>query len=135
MSKTFRPFALMCSCAALMVLAMPHDALAVAKGFGEVQQNIGKNITQIPPAIAMLSYVCGAFFAANGLLKLRDWMKDSDRNTLNAGLFRLVVASLLIYLPYGIVVANNTLFGSGDGSGGNVSTSGVVVKPPQLKVF
>lgn len=113
--------------ATLLVSGM--DA-ALAQDFGKAQQEIGKNLAQIPPAVAVFAYVMGAFFTVSGLLKLKAWIGDSDRNTLNAALFRLVVASLLIYLPYGIMVMNKTMFGD---SASN--TSGASVPPPVLSPF
>lgn len=137
MFSALRPFllkALRClPLLAVVVLAMGcDDAFAQAKTFTEVQKNIGNDISRFPRVVAMLSYVGGAFFAASGLLRLKDWMSDSERNSLNTAMFRLVVASLLIYLPHAIVMANNTLFGDGKT---NATTSGTKIKPPQITSF
>lgn len=120
-------------CGMMLVLALffsSGDAFAQAQTFGEVQQNIGKDLTRMPPLFAIISYIIGVFFAADGLLKLRAWMESSEENPINAAIFRLAVSALLIYLPHGIVVANNTLFGDGAG-GKNI----VGVSAPKLNVF
>lgn len=119
--------------AALFFFADIADALAQAsssKNFQDVQKSIGKDVGQLPKFMAIASYAFGAFFAANGLLRLRAWIGDSDRNTLNAAMFRIFIAALLISLPHIFVLANNTLFGSGAGGAGMIS-----VPPPNMGAF
>ncbi len=106
------------------------DAFAQATQFGDVQKNIGKNITQIPPLFAVASYAIGAFFAGDGLLKLKAWMEDSGRNSINSAIFRLAVSAMMIYLPHAIIIANTTLFGDGAGGSNLLATP-----PPKLGVF
>lgn len=107
------------------------EALAQHTEFGHVQQGVGRDLIQLPKLFAIASYVIGAFFAADGLLKLKAWMEESEKNSLNAALFRLAVSAMLIYLPHAIVIANTTLFGEGAGGVGNVPRT----TPPQLKAF
>ena len=131
--------------AALIILAgtamvlMPFDAFAqaageTAGGFGKVQQNISTNIVEIPKFITVVAYVIAAFFAATGLVKLKDWINDNEKNPINPALFRLVVASLLIVFPHMLVIVNSTLFGSKGGQTATVTTADAV-KAPSLNAF
>lgn len=115
-----------------MVMLMGDAALAqVASDFGGVQTKVGDEIAKVPRLFAVVSYVVGAFFAADGLLKMKAWLEDSDKNPLNAVIFRLAVSALLIYLPYGIIMVNTTIFGSDASHGSQIPQT----KPPKLKVF
>lgn len=131
MSPSTRSFsiafaALTCS----LVMFGYGDAFAQATDFAGAQTSIVENITKVPPAIAVFCYVIGVYFAADGLLKMKAWIEDSERNTINAAIFRLVVSALLIYLPHGFILVNNTILGTGSSSGEVPKTP-----PPKLKVF
>lgn len=117
--------------ALVLVIGGGTEAFAQHTEFGQVQQGIGQNIIKLPKLFAVTSYVIGAFFAADGLLKLKAWMEESDKNSLNAAIFRLAVSAMLIYLPHAIIIANTTLFGDGAGGVGNVPPT----TPTQLGVF
>lgn len=79
------------------------------------QQNIASNIVSVPRFVAVLAYVIGTFFVATGLVKLKDWINDSNKNSLNPAIFRIVVASLLYVFPHVLVMINTSLFGSQKG--------------------
>lgn len=98
--------------AVVMSMVVANSAFAQVDGFAKVQSNISKDIAILPKLISVIAYVIAAFFAATGLLKLRDWIMDSNKNSLNPALFRLAVASLLIALPHVSMVINTVLFGS-----------------------
>lgn len=85
-------------------------------GFAETTKNVGTNVRKSVPLIPMISYVCGVFFTASGLLKLKDWINDGDRNPITPALTRLVVATFLILLPHMIRLTTGTLFRRADGS-------------------
>jgi hypothetical protein len=85
-----------------------------SKDFHDTQYNIVKNAYQIPKFVAVLAYVCGTFFAATGLLKLKDWINDGDRNPLNPALFRLITAALLIAFPHILLVVTSVFFAHGN---------------------
>lgn len=115
----------------LFLAAGMGEALAgPAKQFGDVQESIGRDVGLVPKFMAIVSYVIGVFFASDGLLKLKAWMDDSQKNPINPAIFRLGVAALLIWLPYGMTVANYTLFGSNSG-GSNTP----YIPPPRIGVF
>jgi uncharacterized membrane protein YdjX (TVP38/TMEM64 family) len=85
----------------------------------------------IPKLVARICWVAGTFFAASGLLKMKDWIVDSERNTFNAFLFRLIVAALLILLPYILMLTTGTFFGRADGRMDVV----IGINPGQLTAF
>lgn len=117
--------------AALFLVIDAQQAFAQYSTFKEVQKGLASNFTSIPKLIAVIAYVIATFFAASGLLQLKEWVIDSDRNTLTAPLLRLAVASLLIYMPHLMSLTNNTLF-SRDGG-----VASVDIKTPShsLKAF
>lgn len=91
--------------------------------FRSTQYHVVKNIYEIPKFIAVLAYVAGAFFAASGLIKLKDWINDADRNPLNPALFRLVTAALLVAFPHILLVATSSFFAYGSGSSASVKVN------------
>lgn len=133
MSPSFRHVLSASLCLAVVLVAAfgCSEAFAQAENFGAVQKNIGKDITKLPPMISVISYAIGVFFAADGLLKLKAWMEESDKNSLNSAIFRLAVSAMMIYLPHAIIIANTTLFGENAGGVGNVPQT----PPPKLGVF
>src|SRR5690606_10412558 len=94
-------------------------------------RNIANNVAGSTKLVPFLSYVCGAFFAASGLLKLKDWINEGDKAGLNPALFRLALSALLIVLPHTMRIFAGTWFGRADG-GANVNTS---IPAPQLGAF
>ncbi len=96
------------------------STMGTAKDFRNVQYNISQNVYQVPKLVAIMAYICGVFFAATGLLRLKDWINDSSRNPLNPALFRLATAALMIAFPHILLVATSTFFAYG-GQGNSAS--------------
>lgn len=113
----------------IMMLVTGTASAQMAKGVSDVSRNVSDNVRPLPRLVAIIAYVLGAAFAAHGLLKLRDWTNDSQRNSLKPALFRFVIAALLVWLPYSFVIINNSLFGQGEG-GVQVS-----IPAPKLNAF
>lgn len=118
---------------AIIMLCSTQAFAQAATDFKGVQKNIGRNLINLPRFIALLSYVAGTFFTISGLLKMKDWMKDSERNPFNGWVIRLVVATLLILLPYSLNLVNLTLFQRDDGMA-NV-TQDFNVNAPNMQRF
>ncbi|MDB5478699.1 MAG: hypothetical protein JWM96_1194 [Alphaproteobacteria bacterium] len=93
-----------------------------ASGLRDVTRNIGTSARPYPRLVAMLGYVCGTFFAISGLLKLKDWTNDSERNSIMPGLIRIVVSALLITFPHIFVLVNTTFWGR-NSQGNTLSTT------------
>jgi len=110
----------------LMLMALP--AYAQGTGLSDATKNVGTNLHGSVKLIPMLSYVAGTFFTASGLLKLKDWINDGDRNPIVPAIARLVVAAFLILLPHMMRVSVGTLFGN---TGGNLP----VTVAPKLGAF
>lgn len=104
------------------------------KSFSNVQYNVAKNSLNFPKLVAVFAYVIGAFFAATGLIKIKDWINDSDRNPLNPALVRLVTAALLIAFPHVMFIATGTFFTHGTGNNTSVEVD-VSTKMGQLSAF
>jgi len=100
---------------ALLAVAMTPGLALAQDGAQETILNVGNNIKGIPKVVALLSYIIGTFFAASGLLKLKDWINEGDKAGLNPALFRLVLSALLILLPYMVGLANSVFFGKNEG--------------------
>jgi hypothetical protein len=110
----------------LIVLGTTHEAFAQVTSFSGTQQQISKEIAYIPRLIAVIAYVGGTFFGATGLLKLKDWIHEPDKNPIIGVVIRMSVAAMLIVFPHVLVIVNSTLFGSQD----NGSTQAVKIKVP-----
>jgi hypothetical protein len=82
--------------------------------FREAQFKMVDSVVSVPKVIVVLAYICGTFFAASGLMKLKDWVNDGERNPLNPALFRLLTAALLVSFPHVLLVVTGSLFGRGD---------------------
>lgn len=111
-----------------MMAVVSTAAMAQQAGLAHTTQNIALNVRTSVPFIPMLSYVVGVFFAAAGLLKLKDWVNDGERNSIVPAIGRLMIASALIILPHVIRMTNGTFFGQ---------TNGVlpVAQSTQLRAF
>ena len=120
---------------AVVVLVSVSGNTALAQGLGDSQRHISGDIAVIPKVIATIAYVIAAFFAATGLIKLKDWINDGDKNPINGALFRLVVASLLIVFPHVLVIINTTLFGSQENGDTMGVTAADAVKMQQMDPF
>lgn len=118
---------------ALLAVAMAPGLALAQDGAKETIDNVGVNIRGIPRLIALLSYICGAFFAASGLLKLKDWINEGDKAGLNPALFRLVLSALLIVLPHAIVLATSVFFDQNES--GNWGTQDGLVQPGNMTAF
>lgn len=117
--------------AALLAVGLyAGDAAATNIGLSDVTKNVGNNVRQSVPLVPMLSYVIGVFFTASGLLKLKDWVNDGERNSITPALMRLVVATFMIILPHMIRMTTGTFFRRDDGMFVNVKTNA-----PQLGAF
>jgi hypothetical protein len=102
--------------AGLVMLCGMTTAHAQVTSLSGAQTQIAGQIVYIPKLVAVFAYVIGTYFAADGLLKLKNWMSEPEKNPLNAAIFRLVVASLLIALPKVISISNATIFGGSNGA-------------------
>ena len=102
-----------------------------AENFGDVEKNLSRNGSTIAKLIAVLAYVGGTFFAASGLLKLKDWINNGDKSPMMHALMRLIVATLLILLPYSLKIATGTFFKRDDG---RIDTN-IGVTPGNLTTF
>lgn len=117
----------------LSVVFMAMADAAFAQGgatFGGVVKNVAGNVDRSVPGIAMLSYVIGVFFAASGLLKLKDWINEGDKVGILPALMRLSASALLILLPHMMVISTGTIFGSDKVQGIEVK-----VHAPRLGAF
>jgi hypothetical protein len=123
----------------MMALLFAHQAFAQqalpqtiqAQDFGDVQKNLARNGSTIAKLIAMIAYVGGTFFAVSGLLKLKDWVNNGDKSPMLHALMRLIVATLLILLPYSLKIATGTFFKRDDG---RIDTN-IGVTPGNLTTF
>lgn len=113
------------------VFFVTTDAWATASGLSDVTKNLGTNVRNSVPLIPMMSYVAGVFFAATGLLKLKDWVADGERNSITPALVRLIVAVFLILLPHVIRLTTGTFFRRADGS----MDVNIRTPAPSLKAF
>jgi hypothetical protein len=124
MTRLCRPgFVFFCAAfavAADMAMAQGNPGGATFRG---MTANVGENFAGAARIIPMLCYVIGVFFAASGLLKLKDWINEGDKIGILPALMRLIVSALLITLPHILVITTGTLFG-------NQSDGGVEVKVP-----
>lgn len=128
-SKFLRLALVLTAFAAVALLA--GDALAQTNTqFKDTQESVANDVGLFPKFMSTVSYVVGVYFAADGLLKLKAWMEDSQKNSITHAIFRLSVAGLMVWLPHGMFLANATLFGEGAG-GANTPA----IAPPQLGVF
>ena len=98
--------------ALVLTICATHGAFAQVSTFSGAQGQIAKEISIIPKLTAVFAYVIGTFFAATGLVKLKDWMHEPDKNPINAVIIRMIVAVLLISLPHVLILANNSIFAS-----------------------
>lgn len=114
MKKLSAPFNVLLLAVAFGFFCFATDAFANG-GLATTTKNIGNNVRGSVPLIPMLSYVAGVFFTASGLLKLKDWVNDGERNPLTPALTRLVVATFLIMLPHMIRLTTGTLFKRNNG--------------------
>jgi intracellular multiplication protein IcmD len=105
-----------------------------AKDLRDAQYSMSKSIYRVPKFVAILSYACGVFFAASGLVKLKDWINDADRNPLNPAIFRLVTAALMIAFPHVLLVATASFFAHGSGANASVEVD-VTTSVGMLKPF
>lgn len=105
-----------------------------SKDFRNTQYNISKNVYQVPKFVAVLAYICGVFFAATGLMRLKDWINDSSRNPLNPAIFRLMTAALMIAFPHILLLATSTFFLYGSGNTASVEVN-VKTKMGKLSPF
>ncbi len=93
------------------------------KGLRNTQYKVQQGVRNVPQMAAVLAYVAGAFFAATGLVRLKDWINDADRNPLMPAMFRLLTAALLIAFPHILLVVTSTFFAyNGDSVMVNVTT-------------
>lgn len=127
MKNMIRPFTHLVLTILAIVVMSTGNCLAAFSGLGEVQQNISSNIAVVPKGIGVLAYVIAAFFTATGIVKLKDWVTDSEKNPINGAVFRLVVAALLVSMPYVIVVVTNSMFGKNDRMASVTSSDAVEV--------
>lgn len=119
---------------AFIFMATPEAFAAVSKaGFRGTQERIAEQIVSVPIFIAVIAYVIAAFFAATGLVKLKDWISEPEKNPLNAAMFRLIVSSLLIVLPHVLIIINTTLFGLQ--SNGSTRDSNINVRMQSMTAF
>jgi hypothetical protein len=103
---------------AVVVISGMAPAFAQVATLSDAQVQVAQQLDYIPKLISFIAYAIAAFFAASGLLKLKDWINEPEKNPLNAVLFRLVVASLLLCLPKAIYIIDGSIFGS-QGANGN----------------
>lgn len=109
-------------------------ANTTTKDFHQAQYNLSKQSLNIPKLVTVLAYIGGTFFAATGLLRLKDWINDSDRNPLLPALFRLITAALMIAFPHILLVTTATFFSYGSGSNASVEVN-VSTKMGKLSPF
>lgn len=114
------------------ILIGADPASAQSMGMGSVSKNIAVNIAVLPKLIAVIAYVIAAFFAATGLLKLKDWMTAPEKNPLQAALFRIIVAALLLVFPHVWIIVNTTFFG---GTSTGTQSSDKKVMMQSLRAF
>jgi hypothetical protein len=126
LSHTYLPVLLV----AVLVICC-GQAYAQVTSLAGTQRQVAEQISWLPPAVAVLAYVIGTFFAATGLIKLKDWMSEPEKNPLQGVIIRLVVASLLIALPKILYLSNGTLFGQE----ANTGPTYVHVPMQNLKAF
>jgi hypothetical protein len=100
--------------AAAASLAMAAVAGAHAAPLGQVLSNAASNnFSQTSMFITAFMYVAGIAMGAAGIFKLRDYMKDSDRNSLKVPAGLLLAASLALALPSYLKTGVDTTFGGG----------------------
>lgn len=133
LSRTLRSFSF--TAVLLAVSLMATNAFATDPGLSDVTKNVGRNVLKSVPLIPMVSYVCGVFFTASGLLKLKDWVNDGERNSIIPAIMRLVVAAFLIILPHMIRMVTGTLFGRKQADGTVQTYTNVKTPAPELGAF
>ncbi len=101
--------------AGLLFFAENAFGAAAGPSLGQATKNISVNVAGGVKIVPMLSYVIGTFFALSGLLKLKDWVNDGERNPLGPVIIRLLVATLLILLPHMMRITSGTFFGESKG--------------------
>lgn len=104
-----------------------------AKNTFGMYSNVANNVGRVPKAVSIIAYASGTFFTASGLLKLKDWISDNERNPINPALFRLGAGAFMIFLPWALVIATASVYGY-DGSG-SLRTTNVNSAPGFLSPF
>jgi purine-cytosine permease-like protein len=85
-----------------------------ALGLGDVLMNsAGSNLKGINMAATATAYVIGVISGITGIMKIRKYMKEPDRESLVPAFGYLLTAALLIALPSSLSTATDTVFSGG----------------------
>lgn len=91
----------------MMVGLLP--SLSFASDLAGRTEDVGNQVVQVPRFLAVIAYVIGTFFAARGLLALKNHIVDSSKNPITEFIAYAGISAMLIALPYAIKVAAGTL--------------------------
>jgi hypothetical protein len=88
---------------------------AMADSLGTIlDRGASQNFLSANNFITGFMYLAGVGMGAAGVFKLRDYMKDSDRNSLKLPAGLLIAASLALALPSYLKTGVDTTFGQGN---------------------
>jgi uncharacterized membrane protein YeiB len=88
--------------------ALAQQTVSTATNLDEQMITLSRQVGTLPKLVAIASYAIGTFFTIRAILALKRYVSDPDENPINAFLSYGAIGSLLIVLPYSIVVVSNT---------------------------
>lgn len=113
---------------AIVGLCLLPVTAVFAQNLGSMTDHLSGQTAGIPVFLSVLAYVMGIIAVISALFKFFDYVSEPDRETLKAGVVRLLIGGLLVLLPYTAEIAIEAL-------GENAAEEGETVYKRNLCAF